>query len=260
MARRPRRTEKQTRELIMAAAVEHVSTNGLRATPSLSMEDIIAAADVPRATAYRLWPSREIFATDVLDRLARGQSTPTLDLEAIETAVHAVAAEVSAGAEGIEIVGMLMGTIIEKEFDLLVDSHPWRAFLAYETALSSIPDPDQRARLLNRLAENEERTTHGIALLYGRVAAALGLRPRAEDSLLLAAQASRVLARGLVNDAVRETSTPQRRHADRRCLRESTSDLLRAALDTEEGSGLPSSWPNDVITEIRAEFDRAGFR
>lgn len=244
----------------MDAAVEHVSTNGLRATPSLSMEDIISAADVPRATAYRLWPSREIFATDVLDRLARGQSTPTLDREAIETAVHDVAAEVPAGARGIEIVGMLMGTIIEREFDLLVDSHPWRAFLAYETALSSIPDPDQRTRLLDRLAGEEERTTTDISHLYGRVAAALGLQPRAEDSLVVAAQASRVLARGLVSDAVRETSTPQRRDADRRCLRESTSNLIRAALDADNGSGPPSSWPNDVITEIRAEFDRAGFR
>ncbi|WP_199859949.1 hypothetical protein [Thermobifida halotolerans] len=237
---------------MMRAAVEHVSRQGLRAVLELPMEEVIAAADVPRAAAYRLWPSREKFTADVLDRLAEGQTIPTLGLTEIASVVQEVEAKTAGGAGALDVACTLMALAVESEFDLLTTSDAWRAFLAFEAAVASIPDAERRRHLLRRLSEAEAQNGTRLAGLYRGVAEALGLRPSSDEALLDAAHAARVLARGLVSEAVREGSTESEQAASRRCLGTATAALIRDVFVPVGDGSLPRDWPQAVLTAIQS--------
>lgn len=240
-SRRPRRSEQETRELVMQAATEHVSRSGLRATLDLPMEEVIAAADVPRAAAYRLWPTRERFAAAVLDRLAEGQTLPTLGLVEIDAVIRDTADDASAGSDPLDVACALTARLVEREFDFLVVSDAWRAFLAVEAAVASLSDAHQRTQLLQHLADAEDQNASRLAALYRAVGQALGLFACSEQALIDAAHAARTLARGFITAGVR-AATPDDRGASRRRLAAATSALIRSVFTQRSDDSLPVDW------------------
>ncbi len=59
---------------MLAAAVDQVNAAGLTVSlDHLSFEAVIDAADVSRTAAYRRWPNKELFLTDLVRELARAR-------------------------------------------------------------------------------------------------------------------------------------------------------------------------------------------
>ena len=72
LARRRRLTDKQTEQRMLDAAVAMVSRSGLTLSfDNLSLEDVIRDAQVSRSAAYRRWPYKDLFFSDLLKTLAR---------------------------------------------------------------------------------------------------------------------------------------------------------------------------------------------
>ncbi|MFD1860674.1 hypothetical protein EHW97_11060 [Aeromicrobium camelliae] len=216
------------------------------------MEEVIAAADVPRAAAYRLWTSRERFTSDVLEQLALGQTLPsTLRPDEIDIVVDEVAASTSPQDDARTVLCSLTALAIEREFDLLTDSDAWRAFLALEAAVASLPDPGRRTTLVRRFIEAEAANAARIAEIYRAVGAALELRPNSEQALLDAAHAARILTRGLIGEAIREGVSPAERAALRRRLSTSTSAIFGQTFQPDGDGTAPVDWQQSVLAVFR---------
>lgn len=247
MSRRPRRSEQESRRLVMEAAVAHVSRHGLRAALDLPMEEVIAAADVPRAAAYRLWPARARFTEDVLEHLAQGRRVPTLSAADVDAVVAQVRADCGEDATPRQVVGELMARAVDLEHTRLAASQEWRGFLAFDAVVAAIPEAPTRERLLAGAARAEEEGIEQLVELYTAVAQALGMRERSQGSLRDAARAARVLARGLQTDAVRSGSVEQ----GRRVLAAASAAIIREALAGGEGR-VQAGWDREVREAIRA--------
>src|SRR5689334_8435525 len=73
LARRSRRlSEQETRDRMMRAALEMTNRAGLSVSlDHISFEDVIRDADVARSTAYRHWPHKDLFFSDLIIELAQ---------------------------------------------------------------------------------------------------------------------------------------------------------------------------------------------
>lgn len=248
--RRPRRSEQETAAQVMRVAVEHISDHGLRVGLELPMEDIISAADVARAAAYRIWPSRDAFTAAVLDRLAEGQVFPALDYEDMTSVVRTIETRMPRTALSVDIACELLALAVEREFEILISSDAWRAFVLFEAVVASLADTQRRERKLRQLAAVDEEHDQRIGELYEVVVQALGLQPTSRQALLDVARCARLLDRGLAQDVMREPASPTVRHISRRRLATATAALLRAALVVDDRNP-PEDWAEAVLSAIQ---------
>src|SRR5579863_5776464 len=86
LARRGRRLpEEETEQRMLRAALAMVRAAGLTVSlEHISFEDVIREADVSRTSAYRRWPHKDLFFSDLVLELARdpapGIFTAELDM------------------------------------------------------------------------------------------------------------------------------------------------------------------------------------
>lgn len=236
----------------MRAAVEYIADHGFRVAMDLPMEEIITAADVSRATAYRLWPSREEFSAAVLEKLAEGQVLPVLDRAGMEEVVREVDARTLGATAAIDVACDLLGAAVSREFEALIASHGWRAFVAYEAVVASLSDARQRGRLLRRIADVDEQHDRRLGELYRAVVAALGLRPTAPDALSDVAHSARLLDRGFAHEVLRGDGSAGAIDVVRRRLSVSSAALLRGALESD-GRMPPVGWPRAVLDAVEVQ-------
>jgi AcrR family transcriptional regulator len=218
LARRSRRlSDRETRERMMRAALEMVASAGLSVSlEHISFEDVIRDADVARSTAYRHWPHKDLFFSDLIVELA----THT-DL-AIVTDEIALAKQVL--AEHTDWLGSpqqrhrlileLIRRVAVLDFESVLNSPRWRTYLALHATFSSLTDGALRARVQTALAEAEAGRTAQIAAAWRRLAALFGyrLRPELDTSfealaILLSASLRGLVISALANPGIAEQRT-----------------------------------------------------
>src|SRR5674476_636519 len=70
--RRQRISDGETEQRMLEAALALVESQGLTVSlDHLSLENVIARADVSRSSAYRRWPYKDLFLADLLVAVAR---------------------------------------------------------------------------------------------------------------------------------------------------------------------------------------------
>jgi AcrR family transcriptional regulator len=76
LGRRSRRlSDEETERRLLAAAVARVDRTGLTVSlDHISFEDVIRDAGVSRSSAYRRWPYKDLFFSDLLKELAKAAS------------------------------------------------------------------------------------------------------------------------------------------------------------------------------------------
>ena len=194
------------RERIIQTALAEISAHGLTVgLDHISLEKVIAASGVSRATAYRIWPSKQQFLTDV-----------------IVAAVHSTALEVDSEAEISRIFDLLRehpdyatdpavrrhivveGLRISIEADLrrIIASPQWATFLALSATNQGLPEGVLRTEVTAALALTDQRFTAHRASVYARLPRLLGYRltPPLDgaDGIALLAQAAGAMMTGFV--------------------------------------------------------------
>ncbi len=217
--RRPRLSDAETEERMLAAGARLVAAQGLSLSlEHLRMEELIAEAEVSRTSSYRRWPTKDLFAADLLLRLARATDLPTAVPPGLVEALAAVPADLLDGlgtAQGrrdavVEVLRVVVGT----DFHAMLGSTAWQSYVALRAAHLGLPDGQVREQVAEALRGTERRFTERRAVAFRALADLVGYRLVHEDlqgwqrlSLTLGAVATGLLVRGWSDPAAVSTTT-----------------------------------------------------
>ena len=183
-ARRSRRlSDGETEQRMLHAAVAMVHRTGLTVgLDHLSFEDIIRDADVSRSAAYRRWPYKDLFLSDLVTELAQ-DGTPELVTDEIAL-LRQVLAEHPDWLETAELRESLLQELFRRlallDFEAMYSSAGWRTYLALHATVMSLAEGELRDRVRARLAESERARTARVARAWEQLATLFGYRIRPE--------------------------------------------------------------------------------
>ena len=215
--RRPRLSDAETEERMLDAGLSFVAEQGLSLSlEHLQMEELIQAAGVSRTSSYRRWPSKSLFAADLLIRVAQATDLSG-DVPGLPEALESIPGEFVARldtAQGrhdatVEVLRVVMDT----DFAAMLESVEWRAYVALRAAYIGVLDGELRARVANALSETERRFTRRRSQTFHALTELLGYRLRESDpvawdqlSLTLNAVATGMLIHAYSDPAVTATT------------------------------------------------------
>jgi len=198
-----RRSDRETRERMLAAAVEMITQTGLTVSlDHIRFEDVIREAGVARSTAYRHWPYKDLFLSDLVKELA-GRSSPAIINDEI-TLIRQVLDEhpdwLGTAPLRHRLVVELIRRLALLDFRSILASPGWRTYLALHATFSGLSDGDLRDQIQAALAHAETEHVALVARAWAQIAGLFGYRLRPElatDFDTLATLLSAIM-RGLV--------------------------------------------------------------
>jgi AcrR family transcriptional regulator len=211
LARRSRRlSDAETRERMLRAAIEMINRDGLTVSlEHLSFEAVIRAADVSRSTAYRRWPYKDLFFSDLVRELARSASPEILrDEVGVMKEVLAEHADwLGAPDTRHQFVLELVRRLSLVDLRAVLASPAWRTYLALCATVTSLADDDLRQQVQAALAESERAHTARVAAAWELMTRLFGyrLRPELGADFTALATVLHVSMRGM---AITELVTP----------------------------------------------------
>lgn len=191
---------------VIAAAVAQIRQHGVAVSlDRISLEDAIAASGVPRATAYRRWPSKREFLREVLVQVVRQtrlDPETDSDLAALRDLVRAHRAEFGTAEGRRTFVVESLRIAAESDYQRLAESREWRDHLALRATCDSLPAGELRDVITAELADAEHAFAGRRATVYARLPGVLGYRLvpwlNPEAGFALMAAAAGALITGLV--------------------------------------------------------------
>jgi AcrR family transcriptional regulator len=213
LARRRRRlSHDETERRVLQAAVAMVNRSGLTVSlEHISFEEVIHDAGVSRSAAYRRWPYKDLFFSDLLRELAKATTPAAVTREASLQEVRRVVLEhldwLGTPRSRHALIAELIRQSAAHDFQAMYSSTHWRTYLALHATLLSLADGRLRDDVQAALAEAERGFTGRIASAWEHLATLLGyrLRPGLNASFETLASLVTASGRGLVIMAL---STP----------------------------------------------------
>jgi AcrR family transcriptional regulator len=182
LARRPRRlSDEETEQRMLHAAVAMVRDTGLTVSlEHISFEDLIRDAGVSRSAAYRRWPHKDLFFSDLVRALAE-DIVPSIVSDEVELMRRVIADH----QDWLDTPELRHGLVVELfrqlsllDFRTLCQSSAWRTYLALHAAFMSIPDGELRDRVGAAIARSERRHLTRVATAWEQLTALFGYRLR----------------------------------------------------------------------------------
>lgn len=168
---------------MLRAALDTIQRTGLTVSlDHIRFEDVIRDADVARSTAYRHWPYRDLFFSDLIKELARSASPEIIADEVALIRQIVVEHEDWLGTpEGRHgLILELVRRLALLDFRTVLSSPGWRTYLALHATFSGLADGDLRNQVQAALAQAEAGQTALIAKAWEQLAGLLGYRLRPE--------------------------------------------------------------------------------
>ncbi len=185
--RRSRLSDAETERRMLAAGARAIAEHGLSLSlEHLSMEELIAEAAVSRTSSYRRWPTKDLFAADLLLHVARDTRLAD-DLTPYLEAASALDPDLLAGIvhdQGRrDLCVELMRIITSADFGHALASASWRGFVTLRAAHGGLPDGEVRARVAEALGATERGFQVRRAEALGAAASLMGYRLRDARSI-----------------------------------------------------------------------------
>ncbi|WP_222853406.1 TetR/AcrR family transcriptional regulator [Fodinicola acaciae] len=217
--RRRRLSDEETAQRMLDSAVAMVNSSGLTVSlEHISLEDVIRDSGVSRSAAYRRWPYKDLFVSDLLRTLAKAAMPAAVGDEGGAALVRRVAAEHVddfATADGRRKAwSELIRQGAWHDFDAIHRSTEWRTYLALHATFDGLADGELRDEIQAALAASEHGFVARIAGVYERMATFLGYRLRAgmDTTYETVARLANASMRGLVIAALSTPDTATARH------------------------------------------------
>src|SRR6266508_1054432 len=175
----------------------------------IRFEDVIRDADVARSTAYRHWPYKDLFFSDLVKELARSAS-PAIIADEISL-IKQVLSEHPDWLETPQLRHSLILELIRQlallDFQSILASPAWRTYLALHATFSGLSNGELRDQVQAALAHAEAGHVTLVARAWNQIAGLFGyrLRPELATSFETLATLLTATMRGLVITAL---STP----------------------------------------------------
>lgn len=199
---------------MLRTATALIDASGLTVSlDHISFEEVIQQAGVSRSAAYRRWPYKDLFFSDLLKELARATRPAAIaGFEAAGAAIRQIATahldwlETAEGRRDLVLEMIRRGAL--SDFDTMLGSTEWRTYLALHATFLSVADAELRNDLQAALATSERGFNGRIAASWEQLAGLLGyrLRPEVHGSFEMIASLASATLRGLVIMAL---STPE---------------------------------------------------
>ena len=206
LARRPRLSDQETERRMLHTATSLINGSGLTVSlDHISFEEVIQQAGVSRSAAYRRWPYKDLFYSDLLKELARAARPAAVSgFEAAAVSIRAIALAHSDWLETADGRRDLVLELIRRgalnDFETMLGSTEWRTYLALHASFLSVVDEKLRSALQAALASSERGFISRIASAWQQLAKLLGyrLRPEVQGSFEMIATLASATLRGLV--------------------------------------------------------------
>jgi AcrR family transcriptional regulator len=208
LARRGRRLpEDETEQRMLRSALAMVHQSGLTVSlEHISFEDVIREADVSRTSAYRRWPHKDLFFSDLVLQLARDPAPGIVvnEMDLIRRIAVGRLDQLADPQARRALVIELFRQLPVLDFETLYASPGWRTYLALHTTLLSLTDSGLRSQVQAALAQAEQDHLARVARAWKLMTGLLGFRLRAESGATFETLAALVNAamRGLVMTAL----------------------------------------------------------
>ena len=151
----------------------------------LLLEEVIQRARVPRSSAYRQWAHREDYIDDLLCYLAGPGSwfsdRPVLAPDTVIVAQRILddnKALMSAPEGRRALLHEVARIAVERNYEALTSSAPWRLHMALEVTLGSTRSGEARRRIAAALEDAQQVSRESMVAMLGYVIGRLGMRLR----------------------------------------------------------------------------------
>ncbi|WP_174720155.1 TetR/AcrR family transcriptional regulator [Cryobacterium sp. TMT2-15-1] len=170
---------------MLAAAVDRVNADGLTVSlEHISLEDVIRDAGVSRSAAYRRWPYKDLFFSDLLKELATATTPAEIGARASIGMVKSLVEKHLDWLRTPELRHRLVVELIRDaathDFQFVYESTEWRTYLALHATFLSLAEGELRDDVQAALAAAERGFTDRIARSWEQLARLTGYRLKPE--------------------------------------------------------------------------------
>jgi AcrR family transcriptional regulator len=184
LAHRSRRlSDQETRERMLRAAIAMVNQTGLTVSlDHISFEEVIRDAGVARSTAYRHWPYKDLFVSDLVKELAE-TAGPTIVRDEVRLMRRILARHedwLATAQTRHRLLLELIRQLALLDLQAVHASPGWRTYLALRAAFSGLADGELREQVRTALSRAEAAHTAQVARAWQQLAQLFGYRLRPE--------------------------------------------------------------------------------